>query len=177
MIKHSVAAYNAFEEHWKNSHSQIADESSIGWGERCWNAWLEFRDSHNIEDIPEVIRNRYMSNDTPASLHFDHVQDSGKRLVAENGGQRDTEDGKLDFTILPYEAICRVIQHYMNGAKKYDKDNWKLLGAPEYIERYKRSALRHLFQAINGKVDEDHLSAAVFNILSIIYFQETEKNA
>jgi hypothetical protein len=104
---------------------------------------------------------------------FDNVVDGGTRIVCDNGGQRESDDGKLDFTIVPYEPLCRLVRHYMNGARKYAKDNWKLLGTPDFIDRYKRSALRHLYQYINNENDEDHLSAAVFNIFALIYFEET----
>lgn len=101
------------------------------------------------------------------------IKDSGKRYQNENGGVRDTAEGKINYLLIPHEATRRVAQHYTNGLKKYGKDNWKLLDDPESIERFKISADRHLRAYLNHETpEEDHAAAAIFNIMALIYFEE-----
>jgi len=104
------------------------------------------------------------------------IKDSGKRYTNKNGGVRDTSEGKINYLLIPHEATKRVAQHYTNGLNKYGKDNWKLLGDTESIERFKISADRHLRAYLNHETpEEDHAAAAIFNIMALIYFEETVK--
>jgi len=105
---------------------------------------------------------------------YDHVKDSGTREQFPSGAVRDTQDGKPrpDRVLywLPIEALERVATHYENGARKYDRDNWRK-GIP--ASRCLASAFRHLFQWMLGDWTEDHLSAVVFNVLCIITWEQT----
>jgi hypothetical protein len=69
----------------------------------------------------------------------------------------------------------RVSDWYTLGAKKYGDNNWRK-GQP--VSRCAGSLLRHLTKYFMGQTDEDHLSAVVFNALSIMnidqYFNGTE---
>ncbi len=100
---------------------------------------------------------------------FDKVKDSGERQEFGTGSVRDTNTGKGRFDLIPPYALMRLAQHYENGAVKYGDRNWEL-GQP--LSRYLDSAMRHLIKALMGLEDEDHFSAAAWNILSII---ETQK--
>jgi hypothetical protein len=67
---------------------------------------------------------------------------------------------------VPYSgAFRRLSKHYENGAKKYDKNNWRK-GQP--ISRYYDSAMRHLWAEFDGKTDEDHAAAIFWNIVAMI---------
>lgn len=96
---------------------------------------------------------------------YNSVKDSGERQDFGTGSVRDTRAGKGRYDLLPCYAIKRIAQHYENGAKKYGDRNWEK-GQP--LTRYLDSALRHLFQVLEGKTDEDHAAAAAWNILSFI---------
>jgi len=96
------------------------------------------------------------------------VKDSGQRQKFQTGAQRDTQEGKGRFDLLPVHAITRLAQHFENGAKKYNDDNWRK-GIP--LNRYLDSAMRHLFKFADGQRDEDHCIAAAWNLLCLI---ETE---
>lgn len=63
------------------------------------------------------------------------------------------------------DAFRRLAIHYQNGAKKYNKNNWRK-GQP--ISRYYDSAIRHAWAEQAGKKDEDHASAIFWNIVAII---------
>lgn len=100
---------------------------------------------------------------------FKEVKDSGKRQEFGTGAVRDVQEGKGRYDLLPTRAIRRLAEHYENGAVKYGDNNW-LKGIP--LKRMMDSAMRHLFKALEGKEDEDHLTAAAWNILGIIEIQE-----
>ncbi|MFH0806083.1 MAG: dATP/dGTP diphosphohydrolase domain-containing protein [Patescibacteria group bacterium] len=62
-------------------------------------------------------------------------------------------------------AMRRLAKHYENGSKKYSANNWRK-GQP--ISRYYDSAMRHLWESIDNKIDEDHPAALFWNEIGII---------
>lgn len=102
-------------------------------------------------------------------VDFDTVQDSGVREEMDSGSQRDTRKGKGRYDLLPTRAIRRLAQHFENGATKYGDRNWEK-GQP--TSRYLDSAMRHLFAVLEGKTDEDHAAAVMWNIACLIETQE-----
>lgn len=106
------------------------------------------------------------------STTFDKVVDSGKRQEFGTGAVRDTQEGKGRFDLLPYYAITRLAQHFENGAKKYQDENWRH-GIP--LRRYLDSILRHAFKFLGGSQDEDHLSAVMWNAACLLETQEMIK--
>lgn len=97
------------------------------------------------------------------------VKDSGVREQFETGSVRDSRQGKGRYDLLPAKAIRRIARHYEAGARKYGDNNY-LKGQP--ISRYMDSALRHLFNHIEGQRDEDHLAASCWNLLAAIETEE-----
>lgn len=90
------------------------------------------------------------------------IKDSGERTDFSTGAVRDMHEGKGDMVSLPNAAILRLSKHYEAGAKKYGRWNYtKGIPCSSFLD----SALRHLFKYLDGWDDEDHLSAAAFNIL------------
>lgn len=103
---------------------------------------------------------------------FDKVQDSGKRQSFKTGAVRDTQENKGRYDLLPVHAIHRLARHFENGARKYDADNWRK-GIP--LRRYMDSLLRHAFEFMGGKDDEDHLAAIIWNACCLLETQEMIK--
>ena len=97
------------------------------------------------------------------------IKDSGKRQQFSTGSQRDIRTGKGRYDLLPCHAIERLAKHFETGALKYSEKNWEK-GQP--LSRYLDSALRHLFQELSGKNDEDHAIASAWNLLCYV---ETKK--
>ena len=97
------------------------------------------------------------------------IQDSGTRHIFKTGAQRDMGGDKGRLDLLPACAILRLAKHYEAGAKKYSDRNWEK-GTP--ISVMIDSALRHIFKYLDGQIDEDHLSAAAFNILGAMWTEE-----
>lgn len=103
------------------------------------------------------------------AIVYNELPDSGERRHFETGAQRDMAEGKGDMFSLPAAAILRISKHYELGAKKYNRLNYQK-GIP--ISAFMDSALRHIFKYLDGMDDEDHLSAAAFNILGAIQMEE-----
>ena len=95
------------------------------------------------------------------------VKDSGARVEFDSGFVRDTEDGKLDYTLLFDGPMAdRIAAHLTKGAKKYGARNWALACTETEARRFRRSASRHFRQWLRGDVDEDHAAAVAFNIFA-----------
>ncbi|MFA6325370.1 MAG: dATP/dGTP diphosphohydrolase domain-containing protein [Candidatus Paceibacterota bacterium] len=94
------------------------------------------------------------------------TKDSGKRVNFDSGFQRDVNDGKPRYDLIPTELLKRLAELYQRGAEKYDDNNWRKAESPKEINRFKESAWRHFIQWASGEMDEDHAIAAVWNIFS-----------
>ena len=92
------------------------------------------------------------------------IKDSGKRSEFSTGAVRDIQEGKGRFDLLPTRAIRAIAVHYEKGCKKYGDRNWEK-GIP--LSRYMDSGLRHAFQFLEGKNDENHLAASIWNLLCL----------
>ena len=99
-----------------------------------------------------------------------NIKDSGERTTFNPGAQRDMHSGKGDMASIPWEAILRLSKHYENGAEKYERWNFRK-GIP--VSSFIDSACRHLAKYQCGCDDEDHLSAAAFNILGAMLMENT----
>lgn len=97
------------------------------------------------------------------------TKDSGKREKHKTGAVRDIRSGKGRYDLISPLAVNRVAGVYERGSIKYNDRNWEK-GMP--IGRYLDSALRHTFQYIEGKRDEDHLAQACWNLMSAIHTEE-----
>jgi len=102
-------------------------------------------------------------------MDFEKVKDSGERREFGTGAVRDMSKGKGRYDLLPSRALRRLAKHYENGANKYFANNWKL-GIP--LHSYADSAIRHIFNYLEGQTDEDHATAAVWNLMCLIETQE-----
>ena len=102
------------------------------------------------------------------------VKDSGNRERFATGAVRDTANDKPRPDLISPFFLMRLGEHLRKGANKYTEWNWAK-GIPS--SRCFASCMRHLMQYAMGKRDEDHLSAAAFNIMAIIHNEETEGKA
>jgi hypothetical protein len=107
-----------------------------------------------------------------AETSYKKVVDSGKRQSFETGSVRDTNDGKGTFDLLSPIALKRLAQHTQNGMQKYGARNWE---KGQNLGRYLDSAVRHIYAYLEGKRDEDHLAAAMWNLQGIIHTEEMIK--
>ena len=54
---------------------------------------------------------------------------------------RKFDGGKLDYTLVPFEALDEIVKVLMFGAKKYDRDNWRYVD--NAMQRDAAAAFRH----------------------------------
>jgi hypothetical protein len=104
------------------------------------------------------------SNSRPMEL-----KDSGDRRSFETGAVRDMADGKGRCDLLPAAALLRLSKLYEAGARKYADRNWEK-GIP--VSVMIDSGMRHLLKYLDGWTDEDHLTAAAWNILGAMWMEE-----
>ena len=116
----------------------------------------------------DAIRQVRRDNVAPIESH-PSIHDSGTRRQFASGAVRDMSAGKGDMVSIPWESVLRLSRHYENGARKYDRWNFrKGINLSSYID----SACRHLAKYQCGCDDEDHLAAAAFNVLGAMLVEE-----
>lgn len=99
----------------------------------------------------------------------------------DTGAIRDTQDGKESYVeTISWLAFKRYAQYMTGKKKKYGSGNFKK-GIP--IDNYEESLVRHIQKYLANKyeggdveVNEDHLSAIVFNCFGIMH-EESRKKA
>jgi len=97
------------------------------------------------------------------------IKDSGAR-VNIGGGVRDTEENKVDYTLVRDGVMYRrYAEHLTRGARKYAARNWlKFFATRESalaaFQRAGRSLLRHTEDYLAGIRHEDHAAAVIFNL-------------
>jgi hypothetical protein len=94
-------------------------------------------------------------------IHDYTIKDSGKRTKFKTGAVRDLQTGKGRFDLVPPATLRALAIHYEKGCLKYGDRNWEL-GIS--IHTFLNSAERHLLQVIDGRPDENHLIAAIWNL-------------
>lgn len=80
------------------------------------------------------------------------------------------DDKKLDYSLLPLEAVEELVKVLQHGADKYEKDNWRKCTD---LDRYFSALLRHLFAWKKGEtVDPDsglpHLAHVACNAMFLL---------
>lgn len=96
------------------------------------------------------------------------IREDSSRIF-ETGARRNSSEGKGRYDLLPVEAIRALAKRFEYGAKLHGANNWRK-GIPN--SSLYDSALRHLFQALNNEVDEDHLASCLWNVSVLIYNRE-----
>lgn len=108
---------------------------------------------------------KYVKN-TP--FNKDELKSLSKKLKAyPSDSFVKADNGKLQWSLMPFEQLEDVVKVLMNGAKKHSVDNWKKCND---IKRYEDALMRHVVAYIKGdKVDSEdnisHLAHAVCNCL------------
>ncbi len=92
------------------------------------------------------------------------TKDSGERQEFSTGMKRDTQTNKPRYDLLDRPMLKRWAELMARGALKYGENNWKKAATQEELNRFEASAIRHLFQWLEGETSEDHAAAVMFNI-------------
>lgn len=97
------------------------------------------------------------------------LPDSGDRTNFSTGAVRDAMQGKGLPSLIPPQAIIRLAKRFEDGAVKYSRNNW-MKGIP--LSRFQDAIQRHLLAAAEGKTDEDHLGAVLWNAAAWIWTED-----
>lgn len=115
---------------------------------------------HRVTDDPEA--------DLPSPPPAFVTKDSGRRESFPTGAQRDSQDDKPRYDLIPVEPLRRLAELYARGARKYSDDNFKK-GMP--YRRVYASLFRHLMQWASGDAQEDHLAAVAWNAFALMFYE------
>ena len=97
------------------------------------------------------------------------TKDSGKRRNFSTGAVRDVATGKGRYDLISPLVLERLAGLYERGAVKYADRNWE---KGMELSVYMDSGLRHIFQFLEGKRDEDHLVAGIWNFSALLHIEE-----
>ncbi len=137
------------------------------------------KDCDDCQDVSKYCRAHKGTVGSVEGVVVDKI--NGERRQFKTGAVRDSEEGKVDFIeTISWTAFNRYAQ-YMTGKKsKYGDGNFK---KGMDIESYERSLMRHIDKYLRNRYeggadepDEDHLSAAVFNLFGILHEEGTDDN-
>lgn len=91
------------------------------------------------------------------------------------------DDGKLDYSLIPWRAVDEVVKVLMFGAntKRYGRNNWKHV--TDARRRYLSAAYRHINAYAEGHQNDDesgfkHLAHAMCCLIFILWFDLNEKS-
>jgi hypothetical protein len=98
--------------------------------------------------------------------------------VALNQGVK-YDNGKPQWSLLPFKALGQVVEVLTYGAKKYAPDNWKKV--PDARRRYIDAGFRHLTAYASGETNDPetgkhHLAHAICCMLYLVAFDLGEHN-
>jgi hypothetical protein len=92
------------------------------------------------------------------------TKDSGEREEFDSGMRRDVQAGKPRYDLIDRPFLRRWAELMARGASKYGENNWRLADSEVEFNRFQASALRHMFQWLEGDRSEDHAAAVAFNL-------------
>ena len=119
-----------------------------------------------------IFRNEWKPrtlNDQRKEAGMKPIKDSGNRTQFQTGAVRDMHQGKGRCDLLPPNALLRLARHFETGSLKYGDRNWEL-GIP--CHSFADSGMRHLLKYMAGNTDEDHLIAAIWNLMCLAETEE-----
>ena len=90
---------------------------------------------------------------------------------------KKSDEGKLKWSLMPFEQLEDVVRVLMAGAKKYGAENWRKC---DDVNRYKDALMRHVVSYVKGEKNDlednlSHLAHAMCNCLFLMYFDKNEK--
>ncbi|MEM1953412.1 MAG: DUF5664 domain-containing protein [Candidatus Caldarchaeum sp.] len=89
------------------------------------------------------------------------------------GAVRSRDADMYRYDLVTPIGMRRLAETYAEGAEKYGVDNWKKgIPASDLVNH----ALRHIFLYLAGDTSEDHPAHAVWNLMTLMHFEETRRD-
>lgn len=87
------------------------------------------------------------------------------------------DNGKLRWSLLPFDAVCEVVWVLQYGADKYGADNWRKC---DNWDRYFDAMMRHIVEWRTGihsdpETGRSHLAHAAACLIMLIWAEEKGK--
>jgi hypothetical protein len=133
--------------------------------------WYECEHGFQVGECMDSVPGEFKEKKEPTTPSKFTIKDSGERTEFSTGMMRDSCE-KIRYDLIPIWFLERFAEHLTKGAKKYKPRNWELAETPEELDRFIQSLWRHIIAYLKGEVEEDHLSAAVFNLCGIEYVKQ-----
>jgi Domain of unknown function (DUF5664) len=135
---------------------------------------LVLRSGKKLSEITETAQNAIEFTNLPTAeeIRRDVAKWASKQDVTKEAVKHD--DGKPDWSLVPFESLEGMVKVLEFGAKKYAGWNWTTNGGFPYM-RVMRSCLRHLFAWSRGEdIDPEsglsHIHHAMCNLLFISHY-------
>ncbi len=116
---------------------------------------------------PDDLRQQVMTASYPPDM-----EKPPQKQTFQTGAQRDTQDGKLRYGLIPYQFTDRLAKVLTDGAIHYGEGNYRL-GMP--FSRVIDSLLRHVEALRRGDDSEDHLGRAAANLAFLAFYEDQIK--
>jgi len=140
----------------------------------CTLSEQEYYVYNDSSEVPGSGRGVFLNEECKVEIIIPEAEkklpDSGERLEHSTGSVREPNKNKLRYDLIPPECIKRMAQHYQAGALKYSERNWEK-GLP-LMDTY-ASLMRHVMAWAEGKTDEDHLAAIVWNAFCLMFTERS----
>ena len=100
-------------------------------------------------------------------------------IGVQSAGGVKYDNGKPQWSLLPFRALGQVVEVLTYGAKKYSPDNWKKV--PDARRRYIDAGFRHFTAYASGEIHDvetgkHHLAHAICCMLYLVAFDLGEHN-
>lgn len=97
-----------------------------------------------------------------------------KRLDEMKTSAVKADEGKADWSLVPFEALEGMVKVLEFGAKKYSRNNWQTNGGFEWLRVFS-STMRHMFAWVSGEDNDkesgfSHISHAQCNLLFLAHY-------
>lgn len=96
-----------------------------------------------------------------------------ERLKKEEQKGKKFDSEKLEWSLLPIDALCVVVMVFMFGARKYGKRNWE--NGMDWSRMY-NAACRHMTkwyvgQTFDTETGINHLAHAIVSLMMVLAYQ------
>ena len=144
--------------------------SKYHWVPRRLNVGVDKeRNEAELQRVNDYLSRIDLAKEGEDKTVMSNILDSGNRTQFQTGAVRDMHQGKGRCDLLPPNALLRLARHFETGSLKYGDRNWEL-GIP--CHSFADSGMRHLLKYMAGNTDEDHLIAAIWNLMCLAETEE-----